>query len=83
MDGSYYSACDRYLSYPPMVRRSPRPQTVFNDANLLRFFMLLCVLSGSSVRLLGGFGNPASQHVRQRRDESYERVAQQHVEPTK
>lgn len=20
MDGSYYSACDRYLSYPPMVR---------------------------------------------------------------
>lgn len=19
MDGSYYSACDRYLSYPPMV----------------------------------------------------------------
>lgn len=20
LDGSYYSACDRYLSYPPMVR---------------------------------------------------------------
>lgn len=80
MDGSYYSACDRYLSYPPMV-------SLVNPKILLTTLIsvqscLVIFSSGSSVGLHRCISDTASQHVHQLRDESYECVAQQHVKQT-
>lgn len=79
MDGSYYSACDRYLSYPPMVSLTPKSSI----SQSLIPFVLSPLIAGSSVGLFSCISDTASQHVQQLGAESHECGAQQHVKPSK